>query len=107
MRPYNLYGRWVDLDTIQSINQPTFDRYDNIVISWHHAFREQPDEMNFGREVGYPDHKLPAREWDNEYKRLVEAWRAKAIPKYYEEVFVPFFTAWCGKHPKEFECPPS
>jgi hypothetical protein len=107
MRPYRFVGRWVDLDTIQSINEPMLDQYGNVYIQWQHAFRDTPDSVNFGR-MTMPDEKKMAgkslQEWQAERRRLEEQWEREGTAMYYKEAFVPFFTAWCGKHPKEVLC---
>ena len=107
MRPYKIphTSRWVDLDTIQSIDEPVLGAYENCILQWHHAFRDKPDEVNFGREEIMPD---PKRQWSattfrEEMERLVAIWRKQGAKKYYREVFVPFFTAWAGRPPTDFQ----
>lgn len=101
MRPYNYFGRWVDLDTIQSIDEPCLDRYDNLVVRWHHAFTDKQDEMNFGRDT-YPaqSEKMSLAEFSKACDERTEEWKKTGVAKNRAEVFVPFFTAWAGRPPE-------
>lgn len=103
MRPYRIphTNVWVDLDTIQSISEPAFGKYENVVLRWQHAFRADPDEVNFGRQNGVDHSKF---KWDTpEYRaeeaRVQKLWREHGLDQYHKEVFVPFFTAWAGRAP--------
>ena len=105
MRPYNipLTNVWVDLDTIQSINEPALGKYDNCILTWQHAFRNEPSSVNFGRDTqpGKDFSAKTLREFDAERARLEKEWLANGTRRYYEKVFVPFFTAWAGHPPSE------
>lgn len=93
MRPFKtpLTNRWVDLDTIQEIREPTL--LDNtgyggyyIELTWQHAFRddlssrrfEQPSDW-YGTAHGFQK--------DSEGN-------PSELSKIHSEVFVPFFNAW-------------
>lgn len=99
MRPFKIpkTNKWVDLDTIQSINEPVSEpeRSDlvsnfnwNIVLEWHHAFRDLPDFEVFSQKVELDDNVYrPTHDDNGEPDRLTEITN---------EVFKPFFEAWTG-----------
>jgi hypothetical protein len=93
MRPYKIpmTNRWVDLDTIQSINEPVFeDHMGNggyfIVLRWQHAFRDMESKCSFQQEAEVKSVGVrPMLDEDRNPSQL------RIIR---EKVFGPFFTAW-------------
>lgn len=94
MRPYKIpkANVWVDLDTIQEIQEPKFeDRMGSggyyIVLRWQHAFQDEPREhwfyqpANFEKGVGAE----PVRDEHGEPSELAVIRR---------EAFEPFLRAW-------------
>ena len=87
MTPYKIpkSNKWVDLDTIQSIDEPSSWRNAGLemLITWHHAFRDKPDVISLGtrHSMGY----------------YGEDSLEDCIKELHEEVFKPFFNAWVNR----------
>ena len=85
MRPYKIprTNTWVDLDTIQSIEEPCGYSVSDVTLAWHHAFMDKPRWVD----IKNPNIK-------NEYD-----WneRREYLKEIHKEVFQPFFDAWTGK----------
>ena len=104
MRPYRIptINKWVDLDTILSIEEPRFQNQMGfggmfVELEWQHYLRDKPEVVSW-TQSWLTDVKtrqfLPVAGPDGRPSQLIEV---------YDAVFVPFFTAWCGKSPKEME----
>lgn len=103
MRPYQIptTSKWVDLDTIQSIDEPGFDEYANVYIKWQHAFRDKHDKIMLAS-VFEAEHRATPfqgtpKEYSAEMDRRAEEWRKTACVRCKAEVFDPFFAAWVGR----------
>ena len=99
MRRYHLAGlRWVDLDTIQWIDEPAFGcepdrgRPEHFVLRWRHAYRETFEQLmvpatrgwfTFGE--GLRIERI-ASEWSDDVPREMAEFR--------ERIFEPFLNAW-------------
>lgn len=103
MRPYKIptTSRWVDLDTIQSIDEPDFDVYSNVYMEWQHAFRDKHDRIMLASvfEVTRQTASFlgTSKEYSAEMDRREAEWKKTACARCKAEVFDPFFAAWVGK----------
>lgn len=114
MRPFHIPTRktWVDLDTIQSIDEPKFLNIMGsgglfIELSWQHAFRDTSDRALW--EVDWVSDR------SKEFQPIPDGWKPMPddhgrgiyieqegdepakLASIRREVFVPFWEAWTGR----------
>lgn len=93
MRPFKipLTNRWVDLDTVQEIREPSLVNYMGsggyyIELTWQHAFRDDLSSKRFEQPIDWnsPEHSFQKDSEGN----------PSELSRIHSEVFVPFFNAW-------------
>ncbi len=100
MRPYLINKTWVDLDTIQSIDEPepSYNAPYQVEITWQHAFQDKPSKVYLrAPHPGWKDELEEKNHWSltpDERREVDQARYAVWHGEVRTGVWQAFFDAW-------------
>jgi hypothetical protein len=102
--PYKLFNRWLDLDAVQAILEPSYDK-GHIELSWQCALRDAPDTVTAPLNLVYGEKPQAGGDWREIYTgysmkpfwAYYEGGHPIAFGTFWREVYEPFLKAWKGR----------